>query len=84
MHVWHGRLLLPSRCVDTRTGMPAGGARFDITENPRTQRCSVLVQGRSHHGRRYVSYANLDAAQAGGIRWAARRFAFDEGRIALS
>jgi hypothetical protein len=54
--------------------MPAGDARFNITENPRTGRCSVLVQGVSFHGRRWVWYPSVDAAQAGAIRWVARRF----------
>jgi hypothetical protein len=71
---WQGRLVLRSLCVDKRTGMPAESPRFDISEDPRTGKCRVLVQGATHHGRRYVSYPNLDAAQAGGNRWARRRF----------
>lgn len=74
LHSWRGRLVHKAQCVDTRTGLPAQDARFDITENPVTGKCSVLVQGASYHGRRWVSYDNLDAAQAGGLRWARRRF----------
>lgn len=76
MRQWHGRLLLPSNCRDTRTGLPAEAALFNITENPRTGRCTVLVQGATPQGRRYVSYPDVSAAQAGGIRWAARRFRY--------
>ncbi len=78
MHEWHGRLLRPSACVDNRTGMPVRDARFNIFEDPRTGRCSVLVQAASYHGRRWVWYPSVDAAQAGAIRWAARRFRFAE------
>lgn len=78
LHEWHGRLLNSDALVDRTTGMPVGDARFNITEDPRTGRCSVLVQAASHHGRRWVWYPSVDAAQAGGIRWAARRFSFAE------
>lgn len=71
---WKGRLVLKHLCVDKSTGLPAESPRFDITEHPVTGKCQVLVQGATHHGRRYVSYRDLDAAQAGGIRWARRRF----------
>lgn len=79
LHSWRGRLILKDLCVDKRTGLPAESPRFDITENPATGRCSVLVQGATTQGRRYVSYADLDAAQAGGNRWARRRFTRVEG-----
>ena len=75
---WEGRLLRPSLCIDRRTGRPAECAFFNITEDPRTGRCSVLVQGASPQGRRWVDYPNLDAAQKGGVRWARRRFAESE------
>lgn len=74
LNSWRGRLMLKNLCVDKRTGLPAESPRFDITENPATGRCSVLVQGATHQGRRYVSYPDLDAAQAGGNCWARRRF----------
>ena len=75
LHRWEGRLLRPSLCVDRRTRKRAESALFNITENPTTGRCTVLVQGATPQGRRYVTYPNVDAAQAGGIRWARRRFA---------
>jgi len=76
LHSWKGRLLRPSKCRDNRTGLPVEDARFDITEHPLTGRCTVLVQGASHHGRRYVTYRDIDAAQAGATRWAGRRFSY--------
>lgn len=78
LHRWSGRLARPSLCVDRRTGKPAESALFNVTENPATGRCTVLVQGATAQGRRYVSYPSLDAAQAGGLRWARRRFGFVE------
>lgn len=74
LHRWEGRLLRPALCIDRRTGKPAESAFFNITENPRTGRCAVLVQGATPQGRRWVDYTDLDAAQAGGLRWARRRF----------
>ena len=78
LHEWHGRLLNSSACVDRKTGLPVGDVRYNITEDPNTGRCAVLVQAASYHGRRWVWYPSVDAAQAGGIRWAARRFCFVE------
>lgn len=51
---WEGKLLRPSLCVDRRTGLPAESAFFNITEDPRTGRCAVLVQGAEPQGRRWV------------------------------
>lgn len=75
LHRWTGRLVLPALCIDRSTGMPAKGARFDIAEHPKTGVCTVTVQGATPQGRRTVTYPDLDAAQAGGLRWARRRFA---------
>lgn len=77
LHRWEGRLLRPSLCVDRRTGKPADSALFNVTEDSATGRCTVLVQGATAQGRRYVSYPDLDAAQKGGLWWARRRFAFE-------
>lgn len=74
LHSWRGRLVHKTQCIDKRTRLPAESPRFDITEHPVTGKCQVIVQGATHHGRRYVSYPDLDAAQAGGNRWARRRF----------
>jgi len=75
LHRWEGRLLNRGRCIDLeRSGLPADDARFNITEHSKTGECSVLVQGSTPQSRRYVTYPNLEAAQAGGIRWARRRF----------
>lgn len=71
---WEGRLINKSHSVDVRNGTPAGDVRFDISENPKTLRCTVLRQAGSYHSRRFVQYADLDAAQAAGAKWAARRF----------
>ena len=74
-HRWTGRLVLPVLCIDRRTGKPATAVRYDITENRTTGVCTVLVQGTTPQGRRTVTYPNLAAAQAGGLRWVRRRFA---------
>lgn len=74
LHHWQGQLSRVSQCVDNRTGLPAEAPRFNITEDPVTGRCHVVVRGATPQGRRYVSYPNLDAAQRGGLRWARRRF----------
>ena len=74
---WTGRLLRRSACVDGAqynrqvTWCP----RFDITENPETGRCGVVMNGGpTPHSLRYANYPDVTAAQKAGIRWAGRRF----------
>ena len=79
-NVWRGELLNPDRAIDMQDhGRPIRSTpRYTImevtAENTGRTRYSVQMQGNAAAGRRYRTFDSLDAAQAHGIKWAARRF----------